>query len=224
MCSAPGVFYAQMMIDLQPAVESTLIAKIASKYPTTAPGRQQPIRNCLAWGSSYTTFDSSGVCVGSQPIKRASSVSADSVGTGNGSTLTFSTTLSPPTVLGFSLQILVSDRPVAGDLRNATLYGQNACGTINYSTGALNITFTAGHAPASGEAITATYVANGWGIGAGFLDEDDRPAHTWMGTDWIAMSNADVTTVADLNVFMKPSPQNTFPTVRPGFMPCTRTF
>src|SRR5262249_21996731 len=135
-----------------------------------------------AWRSSYTTFDSSGVCVGSQPITCATRVSADSVGTGNGSTLTISTTLSHTTVSGFSLQILVAGRPVAGDLGNGTLYGPNASGTINYSTGALSITFTAGNAPASGAAITATYVANGWGIGTGFLDEDDRPAHTWMGT------------------------------------------
>jgi hypothetical protein len=51
-------------------------------------------------------------------------------------------------------------------------------GTINYSTGALSITFTAGNAAANDAAITATYVSNGWGIGTGFLDEDDRPAHT----------------------------------------------
>jgi hypothetical protein len=157
-----------------------------------------------AWGSSYTTFDSSGVCVGSQPITCASSVSADSVGTGNGSTLTFSTTLSHTTVTEFSLQILVAGTPVAGDDANnhGNLWGPNASGTINYSTGALSITFTAGHAPASGAAITATYTANGWGIGTGFLDEDNRVSHnSYLGTDWIAMSNADATTVADLNVF-----------------------
>jgi hypothetical protein len=130
-------------------------------------------------------------------------VSADSVGTGNGSTLTFSSTLSHTTISGFSLQILVAGTPVAGDLRNGTVYGPNiSSGSINYSTGAFSITFTTGYAPANGAAITATYVANGWGIGTGFLDEDDRTSHnSYLGNDWVRMSNANATTVADLNVF-----------------------
>jgi hypothetical protein len=188
--SSFGFVYADTLIHSKLALRNALSAEYGTVGALNT-----------AWGSSYTTFDSSGVCVGSQPITCATRVSADSVGTGNGSTLTFSTTLSHTTVSGFSLQILVAGRPVAGDLGNGTLYGPNASGTINYSTGALSITFSAGYAPANTAAITTTYVANGWGIGTGFLDEDDRPAHTWMGTDWTAMSNADATTIADLNVF-----------------------
>ena len=157
-----------------------------------------------AWGSNYTTFDSSGTCVGTQPITCASNASADTVGTGNGSTLSFSTTLSHTAISKYSLQILVGGVPIAGDLGNSTFYGSNlSTGTINYATGALSLTFASGKAPASGAIITATYVANGWGGGSGFIDEDDRPVHqSWMGSDWIAMSNANATTKADMNSFL----------------------
>ena len=200
--SALGFIYTDTLIHSKMSLRNAL----ATEYVTIA-GLNS------AWGSNYTTFDSSGVCVGSQPITCATNASADSVGTGNGIMLTFSKTLSHTTISGFSLQILVAGVPVAGDLCNnwsgtlcsanaGTLYGPNvSTGTINYSAGALNITFKPGHAPASNAAITATYVANGWGIGTGFLDEDDSTSHNWMGTDWNAMSNANAATAADFAVF-----------------------
>jgi hypothetical protein len=190
--SSLGFVYADKLIYSKKALRDVL----AAQYVTVGALN-------TAWGSSYTTFDSSGVCVGTQPITCASNPSADSVGTGNGATLTFSATLSHTVVSGFSLQILVAGVAVAGDLGNGTLYGPNvSSGSINYSTGAVSITFSSGHAPANAAAITATYVANGWGVGTGFLDEDNRVAHnSWLGTDWVAMSNASATTVADLNVF-----------------------
>jgi hypothetical protein len=53
-----------------------------------------------------------------------------------------------------------------------------SAGTINYATGAFSITFTT--APASGVALTANLMANGWSYGTGLLDEDGR--HTgWLG-------------------------------------------
>jgi hypothetical protein len=166
-----------------------------------------------AWSSTYTTFDSSGVCVGTQPITCASSVSADSVGTGNGSTVTFTTTLSHTTVSWFSLQILVAGVAVAGDVRGGTLYGPTVTsGAINYTTGALSITFAT--APANGAAITATYVANGWGIGSGFLDEDNRASHTWTGTDWVQLSNANANFKTDMNTFLQQAAHQYFSTCR----------
>jgi hypothetical protein len=209
--SYPGYVYANTRIYSKLALRNAL----ATEYGTVAALN-------TAWGSSYTTFDSSGTCVGSQPITCASSVSADSIGTGNGSTLTFTTTLSLTTISGFSLQILVAGTPVAGDndqngysAPNGTLWGPNASGTINYSTGALSITFTAGNAPANGAAITATYVANGWRIGTGFLDEDDRVSHQgWMGSDWTAMSNANSTVKADMNTFLQALAAQYFSTCR----------
>lgn len=177
-----------------------------------------------AWGSSYTTFDSSGTCVGSQPITCGSSVAADSVGTGDGSTLTFSTTLSHHTsVAPFSVQVLVAGTPVAGDLgtegsASYTFYGPNvSSGNVNATTGALTITFTAGHAPANLAAITATYVDCGWGCGTGFLDEDDRASHqSWMGHDFIGLTTASAAVQTDINTFFQAIAGTYFSTMRTG--------
>lgn len=168
-----------------------------------------------AWGSSYTTFDSSGTCVGSQPVTCAANASADAVGTGNGSTLTFAATLSHTTISADSLSVYVGSTRVAGDLGNGTLYGPNiSTGSINYSTGALSVTFASGHAPGSGVTVTAGYVANGWGIGTGLMDEDMRLTHQlWLGNTWdglyamlggtLVQMNPGVST--DLNAYLKSS-------------------
>ena len=176
-----------------------------------------------AWGSSYTTFDSSGTCVGSQPITCATSVAADSVGTGDGTTLTFSGTASHTSISAHSFQILVAGTPVAGDNEAEgsaayTLVGPNvSSGSVNPSTGAYTITFTAGHAPANAAAITATYCSGCWGFGSGFLDEDDRLSHqTWMGTDFIALSNANAQLKADMNTFLQSIAGTYFSTMRTG--------
>jgi len=190
--STLGFVYSDTLIHSK----LTLRNSLATEYGTIAALN-------AAWGSSYTTFDSSGVCVGSQPISCASTAPADSVGTGTGSKTAYTVTLSHTTISGYSLQILVGGTPVAGDLGNGTVYGPRVgSGSINYSNGALSITFVS--APASGVAITAAYVANGWGIGSGFIDEDNRPSHNnYMGTDWFALSNADATFAADMNAYLE---------------------
>jgi hypothetical protein len=174
-------------------------AYLVTKYTTVG-----ALNTAWGTGGAYTTFDSSGMCVGTQPITCTTSAGADSVGTGDGTTLTFGVTLSHTVISNCSLQILVAGVPVAGeDSRSlGTLYGPNASGTINTTTGALSITFTAGHAPANAAAITATYIANGWQIGTGFLDEgDNATSQAWMGTDFIHM-NGNAQVITDMNAFL----------------------
>jgi len=136
------------------------------------------------WGSSYSSTGTSGACVGTLPAyvtPCGSTFSADSVGTGNGATLTFSATLTHLTVDKFALGLFVSGALVGGDIGNGTIIGPNLSGTntINYATGAVTITFSGGHAPANTAPITASYIANGWGnSGTGLLDEDCRAGHS----------------------------------------------
>src|SRR5690348_10054215 len=53
-------------------------------------------------------------------------------------------------------------------------------GSINYSSGQISLTFSA--PVQTGITVAAAYVANGWGIGNGFVDEDGRQT-SWMGTE-----------------------------------------
>jgi hypothetical protein len=143
-----------------------------------------------AWTSNYTTFDSSGTRINGQ-----------SVGTGDGSTTVFNATLANTTVTQFSLQIFLAGTAVGGDLGNGTLSGPGLSGSVDYSSGALTITF--GSAPASGAAITVNYVQNGWGIGSGLMDEDGRPSHQgWVGTDYTYMTDVNANVKSDLDTFL----------------------
>jgi hypothetical protein len=143
-----------------------------------------------AWGSNYTTWNSSG-----RPITGAS------LGTGDGSNTTFPANLSQKPISEYSVQILVAGSPVGGDQGNGTIWGPNLSGTINYTTGALTITFAAGYAPANGAAVTTNYVAGGWGVGTGLLDEDGRNT-SWMGTDSVNLTGSNANFVTDINGFL----------------------
>lgn len=147
-----------------------------------------------AWGSNYSTFDSSGT-----------PVSGESVGTGNGSTLSFSHSISKLTPTAHSIQILLNGTPIGGDLGNGTIYGPTLATTsaINYTTGLLQVNFTSGNAPASGAVITVSYIQNGWGIGSGLMDEDGRVAHqAWLGIDYTSLSDTNANVKTDLNNFL----------------------
>jgi len=146
-----------------------------------------------AWGSNYTTFDSSGT-----------SVAAEVVGTGNGSVLGFTHTLAHLTPSKYSVEVLVNGAAVAGDLGNGTLYGPTlASGTITYATGLLTLNFASGSAPPVGASITVSYIANGWGFGTGLMDEDGRPAdQAWLGSDYIFLANTNPNVATDLNAFL----------------------
>lgn len=159
--------------------------QLAGKYKTVSVLNE-------AWGAHYTTFDSSG-----------KTITAEAVEAGNGSTLTFSKTLTAPAVSKYSLQILVAGKPVGGDTGDGSLWGPNFSGTINYTSGALSITFASGHAPAGGAAITANYIQNGWGIGTGLMDEDGRPSHRrWVGKDFIFLKDVNAKLRIDIDDFL----------------------
>lgn len=147
-----------------------------------------------AWGSNYTTFDSSGT-----------QITGEAMGAGDGSTLNFSHTLAKLTPSAHSVEIFVNGVPVAGDQGNGTFYGPTiaSTSTLNYSTGLLSVAFTSGNAPASGAKITVNYVQNGWGIGTGLMDEDGRIAHqAWLGIDYVGLSDTNANVKTDINNFL----------------------
>lgn len=141
-----------------------------------------------AWGSSYTTFGSSG-----------STITGESLGTGDGSTLTFSGTLAHTLISPFSVQIFSGATEIAGSYptyaRSSggtnTFKGTNvSTGSINFATGVWSVTMTAGHAPANLAAITANYAYAGWPVsvngGTGLVDEDGT--NTWVPTQPICVA------------------------------------
>ena len=76
--------------------------------------------------------------------------------------------------------------------------------TSGWARGAISFTFNSTHAPANGQAITVSYIQNGWGIGTGLLDEDGRTSHlTWLGRDILSLSDTHSNTKTDLNNFLK---------------------
>jgi hypothetical protein len=162
--SSQGEIYPDATVYLKKRFHDMLVAKY---------GTVNGLNN--AWGSGYSTLDSSGTCVGTAPVACASNLSAESVGTGNGSTKSFSTTLSHPTISRFSLGIFVGGVLAGGDSGSGAIYGPGVSGSVNYSTGVLSLSF--GTAPGANAAITANYIQNGWGVGSGFMDEDCRSSH-----------------------------------------------
>lgn len=92
------------------------------------------------------------------PIGFSAAENTESVGTGNGSNKTFTKTLTykpvrPGTVRVTAGTVVGTD--VNGD---GVILGAGISGTINYTTGALEVTFET--APANGTAITAVYWGN----------------------------------------------------------------
>jgi hypothetical protein len=93
---------------------------------------------------------------------------------------------------------------VAGSTDNGDLWGPDVTGRAGDKTGWIMLAFRPGHAPAANARITVNYIQNGWGLGSGFMDEDDRPSHQgWMGTDWFAMSDSNPRVKTDVNGFLE---------------------
>jgi len=143
-----------------------------------------------AWGSNYTTFDSSGT-----------QVTGESVGTGNGSTTTFTHTLAHTPVSPFTIAISVAGTTTIGDqpwfrysgtANTGKLLSPTAsyvtASTIHYSTGEISLTFV--RAPANGAAITINYIYAGWMAGGtGLMDESG--SGSWVGTNSYCLEGAD---------------------------------
>jgi len=194
MASAPATCTGTTAANGAISGPCSLASYVAAKYGTVSALN-------AAWGSTYTTLGSSGTGLGYNYPWLAATGPAISLGTGNGSTLSFAA----PThanVSPFSVQILVNGaavggdcpafasangRPCGGPAGTGTISGANlAGGTINYSSGALTVKFTSGNAPANGAAVTANLVWGGWpmsgpGGGTGLLDEDG--SSSWVGTN-----------------------------------------
>ena len=156
-----------------------------------------------AWGSNYSAFGSSGTAV-----------TGASLGTGDGSTLSFTTTLANLPTYN-TIQILVGGKVVAGDIGQFAnwggwagkwFYGPNIDNTgcsINWSTGQITLKFSAANAPAAGAPITVNYIYGGWGSGTGLMDEDARVSHQgWTGKDWTNLSDVNANLKADLSTLL----------------------
>ena len=149
-----------------------------------------------AWGANYTTFDSTG-----------NQATNETIGSGDGTTLIFTHTLAHASVSPYSVLISIKGTAQMGDCpwfhracgtttANTGTLGSptanlitQATSTINYSSGAITITFA--KAPAVGASITVNYIYGGWMAGGtGLMDEDG--SHTaWVGTNPFCLEGAD---------------------------------
>lgn len=174
-----GVVYSDTQIYSKTALRDFL----KSKYRMIAALNE-------AWNSQYSTFDSSG-----------KAIEGELVGTGNGLDMAFNHELSYLRPSQNSIRVLLNGSAIAGEEGNGQIWGPSVTGYVNSKTGLISVAFT--QAPSPGAQITVDYIQNGWGIGTGFMDEDARPAHLWMGSDWIAMRDANSNFQADMNDFLE---------------------
>lgn len=173
--------YEQIYPDTTVYSKKALHDQLVAKYGTIAALN-------AAWGSNYTTFESSGTAIEGKAL-----------GVADGSRSNFTATL--PNASRFSVQILVGGKPAAGDLGNGTIWGPGVKGQVNYSSGELTVSFEGGKLPRGG-AITANYIQNGWGAGSGLMDEDGRPSHPWIGSDYVFTKDVNPAVRADLDAFL----------------------
>jgi len=109
-----------------------------------------PIYKTSTRGStaSATTHESAA-------YRYASEIEEDTLGSADGSTTTFSTTVSNIPLRPYTVQILDNQEIVANDDGSGTITGTGVTGTVNYTTGVTSVTFTT--APISGHPILITY-------------------------------------------------------------------
>jgi len=198
-----GFVYADPTMYTKRALHDMLAAKYVTVGALNA-----------AWGSNYTTLDSSG-----------SPITGERVAIGDGSALTFSHTLAHLSPSKFSVQVLLDHIPVGGDDGTNNIVGPSLTGIIIEKTGQLQLAFKPEQAPRAGASITVNYVQNGWGIGTGLMDEDMRPAHrAWLGNTWNGLEPMGASKLAhmnpgvknDLDAFLKQTAEWYFKMLRDG--------
>src|SRR4030095_5282233 len=101
-----GFVYADTLVHSKKALRDQLVTKYVTVTALNS-----------AWGSNYTTFDSTG-----------SPITDEAVATGDGSTLTFSHKLEHPIASKFSVQVFVDGKPVAGETDKGDLWGPQVTG------------------------------------------------------------------------------------------------
>jgi hypothetical protein len=168
-----------------------------------------------AWGSSYSTFDSSGTPVINEYVS-----------TGDGKKTRFLHRFSLLSPARLSVQFKLGSKVIAGDTNaspsaakiakaEGQIFGPEVHGYIDYGTGIAILEFT--KAPAPGLALTVNYVQNGWGIGTGLLDEDGRPQHQkWLGKDSKSLADSSPAVKPDLNSLLRATAGQSFKTCRAG--------
>jgi hypothetical protein len=147
-----------------------------------------------AWGSNYTTFDST-----------ATQVTNEAFATGDGGTASFTHTTAHGLIDPYSIQVFVGgvdqmgDCPwvhvssstlcfVSGSATNTGTLGSpvanlisQATSTVNYMSGVITINFVT--PPRSGVPITISYQYGGWMQGGTGLMDEDGSHSAWVGTN-----------------------------------------
>jgi hypothetical protein len=89
-------------------------------------------------------------------------------------------------------------------------------GSESWAGGARDLVATV-TSPTAGHTLTINYQLNGWDAGGtGLMDEDGRPAHSWLGSDPYALANANATVAADLRAFLNQLASKYFSSMRTG--------
>jgi len=97
------------------------------------------------YGKSKRGASTGDVYHESAAYRYGSEIEVEDVGTGDGTTTEFTTTVDHSPLRPYTVRILKDDEPIATDNGNGTIYGQsldeNEANTIDYTSGELTITF-----------------------------------------------------------------------------------
>jgi hypothetical protein len=153
-----------------------------------------------AWGSSYSGFGTDGTQMTGTALS----------GTGIGpyiGTLTRTTGVDR-----FSVVIKAGGVVQGGDDGFGNLRGPGiSTGIINYSTGAISVTFTT-----TASAVTADYSNDGWGVGNGLMDEANN-GHVWFPSDQYNLTGATSTFKTDFDDFLQQYATQLFTVMKNAF-------